>query len=214
LIEGGPGQGKSLYLKHICLTEANKGQLNSSRFKADVSTSLQYEGIKRKIEDVIDDVTLITGLVVRDGYDFYSYVHKNIQEYFATAFLTRIPDAAKSEFFAAVATRYSEYRKWQNVLGFLRDIDEYEYHRLFLLPLKRNAIGTDETHNIKLHLRDSHAALVRPQHRRRQVRRVLAEESGEGLLEVAGRNATQVTRSEAEHRGSSSAAPISAGSTT
>ena len=29
-------------------------------------------------------------------------------------------------------------------------------------------------------------------HRRRQVRRVLAQESGEGLLEVAGRNATQV----------------------
>jgi hypothetical protein len=74
------------------------GRFNSSTFKAHLDTSLKYERTKPNIDHLIEDITLITGLIVRDGYDAYSYVHKSIQEYFATTFLTRVPDTSKRDF--------------------------------------------------------------------------------------------------------------------
>ena len=50
-------------------------------------------------------------------------------------------------------------------------------------------------------------------HRRRQVARVLAQESGKRLLEVAGRHPAQIENRQQRIENSWSAAPISAGST-
>jgi predicted NACHT family NTPase len=128
-----------------------KIRFNSREFKSFLSISLKYERINLDIEDeLINDITLITALIVKDGYDIYSYVHKSIQEYFASVFFSRIQDDSKSQFYSHLISNYSEYRKWGNVINFLSTIDVYHYLKYFLLPLRKKSIGLNDSGKITL----------------------------------------------------------------
>lgn len=129
----------------------NRTRFSSPSFRVYLESSAKLERLNVDLEDkLIDDITCITALIVRDGYDNYSFSHKSIQEYFSAVFLARLSDERKENFYTLVINDFDEYRKWQNTLSFLSSIDEKDYAKYFLLPFKRNALRLNHKGVIKI----------------------------------------------------------------
>ncbi|MBA34464.1 MAG: histidine kinase [Oleispira sp.] len=129
----------------------NKTRFPSSDFRSYLESSAKLERIDDNLEDsLIDDITCITALIIRDGFDYYSFSHKSIQEYFAAVFLARLSDDRKESFYSLIIREFDEYRKWQNSLAFLSTIDEKDYTKYFLLPFKRSALNLDARNKVKV----------------------------------------------------------------
>lgn len=129
----------------------NSTRFPASNFRSFLENAAQLERVNDNLEDLlIDDITSITALIVRDGFDYYSFSHKSIQEYFSAVFLSRLSDKRKAGFYELVIRDFDEYRKWQNSLAFLSTIDEKDYTKYFLLPFKRNALSLDSNNKVKI----------------------------------------------------------------
>lgn len=131
--------------------KANKTRFSSYLFREYLEGACRFERISENLEDkLIDDITSITALIIRDGFDDYSFSHKSIQEYFSAVFLARLSDDRKGDFYALVISNFDEYRKWQNSLNFLKTIDEGDYIKYFLLPFKRKALNLEVSATVKI----------------------------------------------------------------
>lgn len=132
----------------------NKTRFSSSFFRRYLEQSSKLERLAENLEDsLIEDITSITALVIRDGFDDYSFSHKSIQEYFSAVFLARLNDEKKEKFYNLVIGNFNEFRKWQNTLSFLSTIDERDYTKYFLIPFRRNALSLDSKGNVKFDYR-------------------------------------------------------------
>ena len=124
----------------------NKTRFPSPKFREYLELSSKLERLGENIEDaLIQDITGITALVIKDGYDEYSYSHKSVQEYFAAVFVARLNDERKTKFYQSVVSDYDEFRKWHNTLSFLSVIDERNYRYHFLIPFKRRSLNLDSS---------------------------------------------------------------------
>lgn len=131
--------------------KGNNTRFSAPAFRSFLERASQLERIGANLEDrLIDDITNITALIVRDGFDYYTFSHKSIQEYFSAVFLARLSDEKKEKFYQLIIREIDEYRKWQNTLAFLSTIDEKYYTKLFLLPFKRNALSLDANNKVKI----------------------------------------------------------------
>lgn len=135
----------------ILSLKENKVHFGSSDFRHYLKSASKMTQIGENLEDnLIDDITIITALIVPDGYDGYSYAHKSIQEYFSAVFISRIDQSKRSEFYKKMVSSYEEFRKWENVLSFLATIDDYGYKKYFFLPTRKKALGLDQTGKVNL----------------------------------------------------------------
>jgi len=129
----------------------NNTRFPSYLFREYLHNSAKLEGLPENLEDrLIDDITSITALIVRDGYDEFSFTHKSIQEYFASVFISMLSENRKIGFYNLVINNFDEFRKWQNTLAFLETIDKRNYTKYFLLPYKKNALCLDENSTINI----------------------------------------------------------------
>lgn len=129
----------------------NSTRFPSSKFRHFLDNAARLERIDDNLEHLlIDDITCITALIIRDGFDYYSFSHKSIQEYFSAVFLSKLSNQRKVAFYKLVIKDFDEYRKWQNSLAFLSSIDENDYTKYFLLPFKRNALSLDSNGKVKI----------------------------------------------------------------
>jgi hypothetical protein len=120
-------------------------------FQQYLHDSAKYEKLPDNLEDLlIDDITNITALIVRDGFDQFSFTHKSIQEYFAAVFIFMLGEERKINFYNQVIDDLNAFRKWQNTLAFLETIDERNYTKYFLLPYKKNALCLDDKSNVNI----------------------------------------------------------------
>ena len=111
------------------------------QFQGYLENAAKLERLPDNIEDLlIDDITSITALIIRDGFGYFSFTHKSIQEYFASVFISRLQEDRKKGFYNLVLTDFDEFRKWQNTLVFLETIDQRNYTKYFLIPYKKKAL--------------------------------------------------------------------------
>ena len=111
----------------------------------------KLDGLPENLEDrLIEDITCITALIVRDGFNEFSFTHKSIQEYFASVFISMLSEDRKIGFYKLVINDFNEFRKWQNTLAFLETIDERNYTKYFLIPYKKNALCLDDSSSINI----------------------------------------------------------------
>lgn len=135
--------------------KANKTRLSSSEFRRFLESASKIERVPSGLEDtLIDDIVTITALVVPDGFDFFSYAHKSIQEYFSSVFISRIGESHKVSFYKSLVQSFDEFRKWQNVLSFLETIDRYHYLKHYLLPVRKSIIGLSKNKKVNLTLKE------------------------------------------------------------
>lgn len=129
----------------------NATRFSSSSFRSYLEKSAKLERINDNLEDkLIRDITCITALIIRDGFEYYSFSHKSIQEYFSAVFIARLSDDKKERFYSLLIKDFDEYRKWQNTLAFLGTIDEKDYTKYFLLPFKRNALNLGSNRKVRV----------------------------------------------------------------
>lgn len=129
----------------------NNTRFSTYLFQKYLENSAKLERLPENIEDLlIDDITTITALIVRDGFDEFSFTHKSIQEYFASVFISRLSEPRKIGFYNLVINDFNEFRKWQNTLSFLETIDERNYTKYFLIPYKKNALCLNENSKINI----------------------------------------------------------------
>jgi hypothetical protein len=137
-------------LSFLSLNE-NNTRFPSYLFQKYLNNSARLDGFPENLEDrLIDDITSITALIVRDGFDEFSFTHKSIQEYFAAVFISMLSEDRKKGFYNLVINDFNEFRKWQNTLAFLETIDARNYTKYFLLPYKKNALCLDDNSIINI----------------------------------------------------------------
>ncbi|RYE72957.1 MAG: NACHT domain-containing protein [Oxalobacteraceae bacterium] len=77
------------------------------------------------------DIVKVACLMLEEGIDTTTFLHKSVLEYYAAAFIKHSTDEVARLFYdsapAAVHT-------WREVVRFLRDIDPYRYSKEFALP--------------------------------------------------------------------------------
>lgn len=129
----------------------NNTRFPSYLFQKYLHNSAKLDGLPENLEDrLIDDITSITALIIRDGFDEFSFTHKSIQEYFASVFISMLNEDRKKSFYNLVINDFNEFRKWQNTLAFLETIDERNYTKHFLIPYKKNALCLDGNSSINI----------------------------------------------------------------
>lgn len=77
------------------------------------------------------DIVKVACLMLEDGIDSTTFLHKSILEYFAAAFVRRLSEENAILFYAAAVENGKE---WEEVLRFLKSIDPFRYSRHYLLP--------------------------------------------------------------------------------
>lgn len=129
----------------------NNTRFSTSYFQRYLEKSAKLERLPENIEDLlIDDITTITALIVKDGYNYFAFTHKSIQEYFASVFIKLLNEDRKINFYNSVINDVDEFRKWQNALVFLETIDERNYTKYFLIPYKKKSLCLNEKSIIKI----------------------------------------------------------------
>jgi len=137
-------------LSFLSLNDYNT-RFSTLLFQSYLEKAVKLERLPENIEDLlIDDITNITALIIRDGFDEFSFTHKSIQEYFASVFISRLSEDRKIKFYNLVINDFNEFRKWQNTIAFLETIDERNYTKYFLIPYKKKALCLDEKSNINI----------------------------------------------------------------
>ncbi len=104
--------------------------------------ALDEAHLKEGAAKYLDDIIKITCLIVHDG-DEHRFIHKTVQEYYAAAFIEKKPDAWARKFYQRM-TNYTAFRRWQEELFFLREIDRYRYNKYFMLPIILKFINVTE----------------------------------------------------------------------
>tara|TARA_Y100000588_G_C14238666_1_gene918403 strand:- start:176 stop:1966 length:1791 start_codon:yes stop_codon:yes gene_type:complete len=137
-------------LSFLSLNE-NNTRFSAGQFRQYLESASKLERLDDNLEDdLMCDISSITALIVSDGFDYYSYTHKSIQEYFSAVFIQRLNEERKKSFYSKVVLDINEFRKWQNVLNFLGTIDERNYTKYFLIPYKRSVLSLNDKNQISI----------------------------------------------------------------
>ena len=101
------------------------------------ATSLRIINSKEKADDVIEDISKITCLLLEDN-GYVKFAHKSIQEFYAASFIRTLPDSNASQFFDSMRT---EWLDWPEEVRYLKDIDFYRFTKFFFVPECTRVLG-------------------------------------------------------------------------
>lgn len=77
------------------------------------------------------DLTKVACLMIEEGLDTTTFLHKSIMEYYAASFIRHSSDEVAAMFYKDII---QDSRYWWEVLSFLREIDTFRYSRDFAIP--------------------------------------------------------------------------------
>lgn len=105
--------------------------LSSADFEAAFDRSLKYsKEHKCDLSGFRKDIINVACLMVEEGFDTVTFLHKSILDYHAAAFVKSLPDAQAKKFYEAAFNRSAQ---WVHVLEFLKSIDPLRYTRDYYL---------------------------------------------------------------------------------
>lgn len=83
-----------------------------------------------EVENFRKDIVKVSCLLIEEGLDLTTFLHKSILDYHAAAFVKNLNDARAQKFYSAAA---KDFKKWQQVLSFLKVIDQTRYAKDYYL---------------------------------------------------------------------------------
>lgn len=86
--------------------------------------SAYTQGCTCEVEKFRLDITKVACLMLDEGVDLATFLHKSIVEYYAAAFIAHSTDDVARLFYDHALTNY---RTWDAVIAFLRDVDPYRF---------------------------------------------------------------------------------------
>ena len=106
--------------------------LSSEQFEKAFDDAAEYvEDCKCESEKFKLDLTKVACLMIEEGLDTTTFLHKSIMEYYAASFIKHSADEVAAMFYTEVVP---DSRYWWEVLSFLREIDTFRYSRDFAIP--------------------------------------------------------------------------------
>lgn len=106
--------------------------LNTDQFESAFLQAQDYvEGCNCAAETFRRDITKVSCLMLEEGLNFVTFLHKSIMEYFASAFIKHCADPSAKKFYSAVRENASP---WRQVLAFLSVVDSYRFQLYYQTP--------------------------------------------------------------------------------
>lgn len=84
-------------------------------------------------DDFLSDVIKVTCLLQEDGNQV-EFVHQSVREFFAAKYVSSRPDEIVKQFFYKLGTK-GNWRKWDQVVNFLSQLDRYRTSQFYLIPM-------------------------------------------------------------------------------
>lgn len=105
--------------------------LTSKQFVAGFDRALKFmPEYNCEVEKFRLDITKIACLMLEEGLDLTTFLHKSIMEYYAAAFIAHSTDEVAQLFYFRAP---KNYKQWESVITFLRDIDPYRFAKHYTL---------------------------------------------------------------------------------
>ncbi len=104
-----------------------------------IKKCIENQSINANPNNVLKDFSTVVCLLLKDGSE-YSFIHRSIQEYFYSSFITNKSPIAKESFYKKLLEDGDFYIKLRNVVDFLEKSDSYSYNKYFKLPIVNNYI--------------------------------------------------------------------------
>lgn len=105
--------------------------LSAEQFSTAFDNALEYSGDNKCDEEKFRlDVVKVACLMLEEGIDTTTFLHKSVLEYYAAAFIKHSTDEVAKLFYQAAD---ETPRIWIEVIRFLSDIDPYRYSKDFAL---------------------------------------------------------------------------------
>lgn len=76
------------------------------------------------------DIVKVACLMVEEGLDTTTFLHKSILDYHAASFVKTLPENTAKDFYFSA---FHNYRLWTNVVEFLKSIDTNRYYRHYVI---------------------------------------------------------------------------------
>lgn len=112
-------------------------QLNFGRTMKEIefhrafNEALEYAGgVSCEIEGFRKDIVNVACLMLEDGFEQISFLHKSILEYHAASFVRNSSSELACDFYEIAA---KDLNSWEEVLDFLKYMDEFRYGRHYIL---------------------------------------------------------------------------------
>nr|WP_279077480.1 NACHT domain-containing protein [Hafnia alvei] len=96
----------------------------------------------------LEDICNITCLIQNDGFDRYVFLHKSIQEFHAAFFISKMPFEKKSIIYKRFVNEISVSDKNNNVIKFLKYIDDHDFKTLFTIEVYHRSKMVDKDGNL------------------------------------------------------------------
>ncbi len=118
----------------FCMTIMQLGgdrTISFDDFKKAFNLALKYAPeSKCEMEHFRKDIINTSCLMLEDGFDETTFLHKSIMEYHAASFIKNAPDSTAYKFYHIAP---NNMLNWGTVLLFLSSIDSYRYGKLYVL---------------------------------------------------------------------------------
>lgn len=98
-------------------------QFCESLTKAMANTGLQVDHFKYK-----DEIVKVACLIQEEGFSLH-FIHKSVQEFYASAFILNSPEKVAIKFYTAMAG--TQWQSWRQEIRFLSITDKYRFNRFF-----------------------------------------------------------------------------------
>lgn len=93
----------------------------------------ENQSINASSDDILKDFSTVVCFLLKDGSE-YLFIHRSIQEYFYSSFISNKSSTAKEKFYEKLMD-IDFYVKIRGIVGFLEKIDAYYYNKYFKLIL-------------------------------------------------------------------------------
>lgn len=105
--------------------------INSTQFKNAFNLAIKYTpDCLCELENFKRDIVDVACLMLDDGFDLVTFLHKSVMEYHAASFIKNSIEDVARKFYSRAN---QDYLKWGAVLLFLSNIDEIRYGREYII---------------------------------------------------------------------------------
>ena len=119
--------------------------LTADQFFESFSQALGYTtDCECKQDDFKKDITKVACLMLEEGFDLTTFLHKSICEYYGAGFIKRSSSDIAELFYSAARERYQH---WEEVLYFLQKIDPYRSAKYFFIPVNESILELLNSNN-------------------------------------------------------------------
>ncbi|WP_201508263.1 NACHT domain-containing protein [Psychrobacter alimentarius] len=127
--------------EEFCFITSNEQKLVFSKKETieKIKKCLNKQNINDNPENVLKDFSTVVCLLLRDGSE-YSFIHRSIQEYFYSSFISHKSPEAKKVFYNKVLSDENFFLRMENTISFLESIDSYNYYKDFKIKILNRCI--------------------------------------------------------------------------